>query len=515
MSKGYSVAFESISKSYPGVQALDDVSFSVAAGSCHGLVGENGAGKSTLGKILAGIVRADAGRVLLNDVPVHLASPLDALSQGIGIVHQELLFCEDLSVAENVCLSELPGRFGLVDWREMYAITQERLAAVGAKVDPEARVGDLSISRQQLVQVAASLGRGARVLVFDEPTSSLTPSETRTLLALVRRLVADGVTCIYISHRLEEVFEVCSTVTVLRDGKVVQTAPISRPQEGGFGVSPISNVTHDDVVRWMIGRELQEDSRRSPPMPKESTVVEVRALSSEGKFRDVSFTIAEGEILGLAGLVGSGRTEIAEALFGLDKSVAGSLRFRGEDVPFRGPGYALRRGIGLVPEDRKRHGLVLTMNVAENISLPSLHRLATLGVLRSSEERALAKRYADLLRIRAPGIETNVATLSGGNQQKVVIAKWLAAQCDFLIIDEPTRGVDVGAKAEIHDLVRGLASEGKAILLISSDMPELFTLCRRIAVIKDGAVQGFLSREEFDEERLLRMMAGVTAAQST
>lgn len=502
MSKGYSVAFERISKSYPGVQALEDVSFSVAAGSCHGLVGENGAGKSTLGKILAGIVKADAGRVLLNDVPVHLASPSDALNQGIGIVHQELLFCEDLSVAENVCLSELPGRFGLVDWREMLSIAQERLAAVGAKVDPEARVGDLSISKQQLVQVAASLGRGARVLVFDEPTSSLTPSETGTLLALVRRLVADGVTCIYISHRLEEVFEVCSTVTVLRDGKVVQTAPVP-------------DVSHDDIVRWMIGRELQEDSRMSPPMPKESTVVEVRSLSSEGKFRDVSFTVAEGEILGLAGLVGSGRTEIAEALFGLDKSVTGSLRLRGEDVPFRGPGYALRRGIGLVPEDRKRHGLVLTMNVAENISLPSLHRLATLGVLRSSEERTLAKRYADLLRIRAPGIETNVAALSGGNQQKVVIAKWLAAQCDFLIIDEPTRGVDVGAKAEIHDLVRGLAAEGKAILLISSDMPELFTLCRRVAVIKDGAVQGFLPREEFDEERLLRMMAGVTSAQST
>lgn len=502
MSKGYSVVFENVSKSYPGVRALDGVSFSVEAGSCHGLVGENGAGKSTLGKILAGIVKADSGRVMLNGNPTHFASPADALRQGIGIVHQELLFCEDLTVAENVCLSELPGRFGFVDWQQMHRIAAERLAAVGAKVDVDARVGDLPISKQQLVQVAASLGRGARVMVFDEPTSSLTPAETRTLLALVRKLVADGVTCIYISHRLEEVFEVCTAVTVLRDGKVVQTAHTPK-------------VTRDDIVRWMIGRELEEDIRKAPPKPKESTLVEVRSLSSSGRFRDVSSSIAEGEILGFAGLVGSGRTEIAEALFGLDKAVTGSLVLRGVAVPFRGPGYALRRGVGLVPEDRKRHGLVLTMNIAENITLPSLHRLTTLGVVRTSEERALAQRYADLLRIRAPSIKTNVATLSGGNQQKVVIAKWLAAQCDFLIIDEPTRGVDVGAKAEIHDLIRNLAAEGKAILLISSEMSELFALCNRIAVIKDGSVQGFLTREQFDEERLLRMMAGVTAAQST
>lgn len=502
MRQGFSIVFENISKSYPGVKALDDVSFSVAAGTCHGLVGENGAGKSTLGKVLAGIVKADAGRVLVNENPMHLASPAHALDQGIGIVHQELLFCEDLSVAENVCLSELPGRFGLVDWREMRRIAQERLDAVGAPVNPDVRVKDLSISKQQLVQVAASLGRGARVLVFDEPTSSLTPAETRTLLSLVRRLVADGVTCIYISHRLEEVFEVCDHVTVLRDGRVVLSAPIT-------------DVTRDDVVRAMIGRELEEDSRRPLPVPKGNIAVEVESLSRPGKFRDVSFSIAEGEILGLAGLVGSGRTEIAEALFGLHKAVTGALRLRGADVPFRGPGHALRRGVGLVPEDRKRHGLILTMNVAENITLPSLHRLTTMGVVRSSEERALARQYASLLRIRAPSLDTTVATLSGGNQQKVVIAKWLAAQCDFLMIDEPTRGIDVGAKAEIHDLVRSLATEGKAILLISSDMPELFSLCHRIAVIKDGAVQGFLERDEFDEERILRMMAGVTSAQST
>lgn len=500
MGTSHSIAFENVSKSYPGVQALDGVSFSVEAGCCHGLVGENGAGKSTLGKILAGIVRADSGRVLLDGKPLHLTSPANALDQGIGIVHQELLFCEDLSVAENVCLSELPGRYGLVDWKEMRRIASERLAAVGAKVNPEMRVGDLSISKQQLVQVAASLGRGARVLVFDEPTSSLTPTETTALLDLVRRLVADGVTCIYISHRLEEVFAICDHITVLRDGRVIQTVKTSE-------------TTRDEVVRWMIGRELEEDSRRPVPTPRENTVVEVNSLSSVGKFQDVSFTIAEGEILGFAGLVGAGRTEIAEALFGLDTAVTGMLRLHGDEVPFRGPGYALRRGIGLVPEDRKRHGLVLAMSIAENISLPSLHRLTTMGVVRSAEERSLAKRYAELLHIRAPSVEAGVATLSGGNQQKVVIAKWLAAQCDFLIVDEPTRGVDVGAKAEIHDLIRGLAGEGKAILLISSDMPELFALCHRIAVIQEGELQGYVSRDEFDEERVLRMMAGINAVQ--
>ncbi len=490
------IRFDRITKRYPGVVALDEVSFEVQRATCHALVGENGAGKSTLGKILAGIVRPDDGRILLDDKELILRSPADAKRHGIAIVHQELLFCEHLSVAENLFLAEMPTARGVLDGKAMIREAERALAAVGASFDPRETVGSLSISKQQLVQIAAALNQGARILVFDEPTSSLTSAETDRLLELIRNLVKDGVTCLYVSHRLEEIFAICQYITVLRDGKHIRT-------------TPASETSQDEVVHAMIGRELEEDIHRAPDPPTDQPFVQVEGLTRPGLFEDVSFEIRRGEILGLAGLVGSGRSEVAETLFGLHGEARGTVRLGGRTVTPRTPAQALANGIGLIPEDRKRHGLVLTMSVAENVSLPILRRLSPWGVVRTREETALTRDFIERLRIRTPSEHTVVAHLSGGNQQKVVLAKWLAANCDFLLIDEPTRGVDVGAKAEIHELIRSLAREGKAILLISSDMPELFALCHRLLVLREGRAVGELPRSAFSPAPLLRLMTGL------
>ncbi|MCH8274874.1 MAG: sugar ABC transporter ATP-binding protein [Armatimonadetes bacterium] len=490
------VEFLHISKRFPGVQALNDVSVSIAEGSCHGLVGENGAGKSTLGKVLAGIYRPEEGEVRIRGKRVTFSGPGDAIANGISMVHQELMFCENMSVAENLCLHNLPHRGPFVNFREMRILAAERLSAIRAEINPDTRLGDLPVSKQQLVQIAASLGRGANVLVFDEPTSSLTPTESAVLFSLIRSLQDQSVTCIYVTHRLEEVFELCDPVTVLRDGEVVDT-------------KPVADLDRDSLIRMMIGRELAADAQAEPPKLKQEIVLEVRDFTSPGKFEGISFTLRKGEILGLAGLVGAGRTELAEALFGLDPHALGDVRLHGKAFRAKDPITALRRGICLIPEDRKRHGLVLSMSAKENISLPTLRRLATLGFVRGKEERALAKKYFDLMQIRAPGLDAPTAGLSGGNQQKLVLAKWLAANCDLLIIDEPTRGVDVGAKAEVHALIRDLARDGKAILMVSSDLPELLALSHRIIVLRQGRVAGEIPGRRATEELLMRLMAGL------
>jgi ABC-type sugar transport system ATPase subunit len=486
-----------LSKSFPGVQALKGVSLDVRAGSCHALVGENGAGKSTLGKVLAGLVQPDEGEILYEGRPVHFRSPREALAHGIGMVHQELLFCENLSVAENLNLGALPAKGPFVDAREMHRRAAEWLAAIGASLDTRQKLGELPIGKQQLVQIAGAIGRGARVLIFDEPTSSLSRAETERLYALVRRLRADaGVTCLYVSHRLEEIFELCDRVTVLRDGEVV-------------GTEEIGDLNRDDLVRMMIGREL---GQIAPPKANPGHVLlEVDGLTSSGKFHDVSFRLCEGEILGFAGLVGSGRTEVAEALFGLDPRAVGRIWVEGTSVIPQSPAHAKRLGLGLVPEDRKRHGLVLAMCARENVSLPSLQSLSRLGWVRSRAERQVVRKYFESMRVRAPHQDTPTLALSGGNQQKLVLAKWLATDCNVLLVDEPTRGVDVGAKTEIHQLIQDLAAEGKGILLISSDLPELLAMATRILVFREGGLVGEVAHAAATEESLMRLMAGADA----
>jgi ABC-type sugar transport system ATPase subunit len=472
------------------------VSFAVERGSCHALIGENGAGKSTLGKILAGVQRADAGEIVLDGRRIAPATPLAARELGIAMVHQELAFCPNLSVAENLCLGDLPRRAGFVDRRALRARARGMLAAIGADLDPDTLIGTLSTGREQLVQIAAAVGTGAKVIVMDEPTSSLSAAETRDLFRLVRELKARGITLLYVSHRIEELFALCDHLTVLRDGRHVAT-------------DLIAATTPAQVVTRMIGRELLFPAPRHLERPLGPELLRVDGLSSPGRFADVALSVRAGEIVGVAGIVGAGRSEVAEAVFGLDPAATGEIRARGAPLAIGSRDAALAAGIGLVPEDRKRQGLVLSLNCRENTSLAALPRLTRAGWVRRAAERTLARRYIDRLRVKTPSLETITAGLSGGNQQKIALAKWLARSCDVLLIDEPTRGVDVGAKAEIYQLLDELACEGKALLVVSSELPELIGLCRRIIVMRAGRIAGELGRADFSEAALMGLMAGI------
>ncbi|MBX6364037.1 MAG: sugar ABC transporter ATP-binding protein [Gemmatimonadetes bacterium] len=493
------VRFEGISKRFPGALALSDVSLAIEAGSCHALCGENGAGKSTLGKILAGIHAPDAGRLFLRGREVRFAGPRDALAAGVGMVHQELAFCGNISVAENLCLGALPARAGWVAWREVERRAIAMLEEIGADLDVRRPLGELTIAQQQLVQIAAAVGGGARIIVFDEPTSSLSQVEAERLYELIRRLKRRGVTCIYVSHRMPEIFGLCDTVSVLRDGRHVATRPTAGLSEA-------------ELVGLMIGRPLAEYFPRHLEAAAGEEVLRVEHLSCPGKFEDVSFSLRAGEVVGLAGLVGAGRSEVARALFGLERGVRGRILVDGRPVRIASPRHAIRLGIGLVPEDRKRQGLVLTESGLHNTSLPILRRLARLAWIRRARERRLAAEYFQRLRVRAPGLDAPIASLSGGNQQKIVLARWLAARSRILILDEPTRGVDVGAKAEIHALVDQLAAQGTAVLLISSELPEIIALSGRILVLRAGRLVGEVPRALATQDRLLALMAGVDAA---
>jgi len=491
--------FRGLTKRFPGVLALDGVSFSIARGTCHALIGENGAGKSTLGKILAGVYTADSGQLLLDGQPIAPASPLAARELGIAMVHQELAFCPNLSVAENLCLGDLPRRAGFVDRAALRARARAMLATVGADIDPDTLIGTLSTGREQLVQIAAAVGTGAQIIVMDEPTRSLSAAETADLFRLVRELKSRGLTLIYVSHRMEELFALCDNITVLRDGRHIATEPIP-------ATAPAR------VVTQMIGRELRVHTPAHLAREPGPIRLAATALASPGKFSDINLTVRAGEIVGLAGIVGAGRSEVVLALFGLDPAVTGKITVNDRALPLASLEAALAAGLGLVPEDRKRQGLVLGLNCRENISLAALPLLTAFGFVRRAAERSLAQRYVQRLRVKTPSLETITAGLSGGNQQKIALAKWLARDCDVLLVDEPTRGVDVGAKAEIYSLLDELACEGKALLVVSSELPELIGLCRRILVMRAGRLAGEVPRESFTEAALMSLMAGVPAA---
>ena len=492
------VRFDGVTKRFPGVAALDRVSFAIAAGSCHALCGENGAGKSTLGKLLAGIYAPDEGRIVIGGEPVRFNSPTDALKSGVAMVHQELSFCENLSVAENLCLGSLPSSRGFVSRREMRRRAEAMLAPIDAALDVTRAVGSLTIGQQQMLQIASAMGQGARLIVFDEPTSSLSQHEAERLYELIGRLRERGVTCIYVSHRLEEIFRLCDTITVLRDGRHVATRPVAEMDRAA-------------LVEMMIGRRLEDYFPSHVQAEPGEEFLKVERLSSPAGFTDVSFSLRAGEVLGFAGLVGAGRSEVATALFGLDRLSTGRVWVRGRPATSSNAAHAIALGIGLVPEDRKRQGLVLSMDVLNNATLSILPTLARLGFITRGGERQVAQPYFERLRVKSPRLDTPVAALSGGNQQKIVLTKWLAARCPVLILDEPTRGVDVGAKAEIHALIDELAAAGSAIILISSEMPEVLNLSTRILVFRSGRVVGELSRAEATQDALMRLMAGVAA----
>ncbi len=496
------IEFDGVTKRFPGVLALDGVSFEVAEGSCHALMGENGAGKSTLGKILAGVYVTDEGTVRLNGQPIHPANPLAARKLGIAMVHQELAFCPNLTVAENLCLGELPNRAGWLDRRHMRDQARTMLAEIEADIDVDLPIDQLSTGQEQLVQIAAALGTQARIIIMDEPTSSLSVRESERLFGLLDQLKQRGITVIYVSHRMEEIFQLCDTVTVLRDGRHVATEAVAATNK-------------ERLIQQMVGREVKQYTSQHLEQPLGADLLRVENLSSPGKFENASFTLHAGEILGLAGLVGAGRSEIAQAIFGMDPNVTGKVFVRGKEMALGSITTALASGIGLLPEDRKRMGLVLSMNCRENTSLAVLSRLSLGGFVKRRQERTLAQRYVDKLRVKTPGIEADIAGLSGGNQQKVALAKWLARECAILIVDEPTRGVDVGAKAEIHRLLDELACRGLALLVISSELPEIMNLSRRIIVMRDGRMAGELERADFSQPGLMRLMAGVEPVEAS
>jgi len=486
---------DNITKNFPGVRALDDVSVPFERGSVHALMGENGAGKSTLGKIIAGVYTPDGGVIRIEGNEVRPTDPLSARKLGIALVHQELAFCPNLSVAENLQLGTMPTNSGFVDRVQLKDRARSLMHEIAADhIDVDTPLEQLTTGEEQMVQIASAVGVNARIIIFDEPTSSLSVHESEQLFSLLNRLKAKGVCLIYVSHRMDEIFRLCDTITVLRDGKHVATEPAAQ-------------TNREQLIRQMVGREVLTRRPKHLDITLGDEILRVESLSSTGKFENVSFSVRRGEVVGMAGLVGAGRSEVAKAIFGLDPAATGKVFIKGQPMPLRNIKESMRHRIGFLPEDRKKEGLVLGMNITDNISLPHLDYFSHIGFVDRKREVAEVSKLTQRLRVKAPSIESITAGLSGGNQQKVAIAKWLARSCDLLIADEPTRGVDVGAKAELYQLLDEVACQGLAILMISSELPELLNLARRIIVMREGFLTGELSHEQFSQEALLHLMA--------
>lgn len=496
----YLLEMRNITKRFPGVLALDKTQLSLRAGEVLCLLGENGAGKSTLMKILSGAQHPDSGEILLDGKPVRIHSPHHAQELGISMIYQEFNLNPLLSVAENIYLGRQPrmGKSPLLSWSALYDDARKVLARIGVGLNVKRMVNTLSVAEQQMVEIAKALTFDARIIVMDEPSATLTDHELHALFDLIRSLREQGIGIIYISHRLEEVFTIGDRVTVMRDGQHVATEPVSA-------------LDRDQIIRMMVGRELKDE------FPKEEFAqgverLNVRGLSRRGHFEGISFSVHQGEIVGLTGLVGAGRTEVARALFGADRADAGEVRLDGHRVHIRRPSDAIANGLGLLTEDRKGQGLVLGMPVRENATLANLDAVCRGPFLKLAAEREVAQRFVRELQIKTPGIEQTVQNLSGGNQQKVVLAKWLFTQSRVLIFDEPTRGIDVGAKVEIYKLMNELVRQGVAVLMISSELPEILGMCDRILVMHEGRLRGELSRAGATQEKIMRLATGETMA---
>jgi len=489
-----------VTKRFPGVVALNAVDLDVYRAEVLALIGENGAGKSTLMKILGGVYQPDAGQVRIDGQPVVIASVSDAIGLGIGFIHQELNVLDNLDIAGNIFLGREPVRGGplrLIDRRRMDSDAEIYLERLGLNVSPRTPLTRLSIAQKQLVEIAKALSQNARILIMDEPTSSLTLTETGRLLAVVKELRAQGVSVIYISHRLGEIEEIADRVAALRDGQ--NAGRLSREE-----------IHHDQMVRLMVGRELKNFYVHSPAEKQPGYFAIDNLRTARYPDSQLSLDVAKGEILGVAGLVGAGRSEMAQAVFGTDRAVGGTLRLDREPLVIKSAKDAIKHGIYLIPEDRRNSGLIIDMSIRENITLPALTRYATAGLIQPDKERDTAAEMSQRLNVKAPTIEERVGNLSGGNQQKAVLAKWLSLGPRVLIFDEPTRGIDVGAKAEIYALMRNLAREGVAIMMISSDMEEVLGVSDRVAVMHEGHLTGILEREACSEEAIMRLAVGKT-----
>ncbi len=487
------VVMEGIEKSFPGVHAIKQGRFELRSGEVHALCGENGAGKSTLMKILAGIYPKDAGRLLVGGEEVTINSPGVALKRGISIIHQELNLMPHLTVAQNIFIGREPTR-GLRFWldeRELNARTAALFERMHLKLDPQAIVGDLTIAMQQMVEIAKALSYNARVLIMDEPTAALTDTEITDLFTLIRQLRANGTGIVHISHRLEELQQIADRVTVMRDGQYIDTLPIAE-------------ASIDRIIRLMVGRTIYEDRPVTPNLDAVAPLLEVRRLSRGRAVQNVSFSLRRGEILGISGLIGAGRTELARLIFGADRLERGEMLINGQKVAINSPSDAVRHGIGYLSEDRKHFGLATGLNVEMNIAMAAFQKfLAPFGLVRQAAVEGNASRHVQDLAIKTPSLQQEVRFLSGGNQQKVVIGKWLTADTEILIFDEPTRGIDVGAKAEIYKLMHELAARGKAIIMISSELPEILRMSHRILVMCEGRLTGELRSDEATQEKIM------------
>ena len=490
------LSLNSISKSFPGVQALDSVNLEVYPGEIHALVGENGAGKSTLMRIISGASSKDSGSMKWRGYEVDIKTPIEAQNLGIAMIHQELALIPYIDVGKNIFLGREPqGKIpGLIDWSNLYQASSDILDSLGLNISPRTIIKDLSIAQQQMIEVAKSLSMDASLLVMDEPTSALTDREVETLFEQMSRLRSEGVSIIFISHRLEEVYRVADKVTVLRDGRWI-------------GTHPADSLSENEIVKMMVGRELVA-SKTHESHSTDVSVLRLNDVHTSGIVRGVSLDLKEGEILGIAGLVGAGRTELLEAIFGVRHITQGQILLEGEQIELDSPSKAIHSGVGFVPEDRKAQGLFLNMGVRQNIVLAALDTLTRLGIVLRTRANALTSSLIKQLDIRPPNQQQRVRNLSGGNQQKVVIARWLALEPRVLLLDEPTRGIDVGAKSEIHALLDQMAKTGVAILMVSSELPEILSVCDRILVMREGRLMLETEPDSTTQDEIMRVAAG-------
>ncbi|RKY83315.1 D-xylose ABC transporter ATP-binding protein [candidate division KSB1 bacterium] len=487
---------KNISKSYPGVQALDRVSFELKAGEIHALIGENGAGKSTLVKILAGAIQKDSGEIYIENEKIEINSPQTAQRLGISIIYQEFNLSPYLNVAENIFLGREPVKLfsQFIDWKKLYSEAEKVLNKIGIHLDLKQQVYTLSVAQKQIVEIAKALSLNARIIAMDEPSATLTEHELENLFNLIRVLEEDGIGIIYISHRLEEIFEIATRVTVLRDGKYIATRNVNE-------------INKDDIIKMMVGRELHEEFPEKR-FKKGRKILSVKNVSRKGVVENISFDVYEGELLGLTGLVGSGRTELARIIFGADPKDEGEIFLNGKKVEITSPRKAISLGIALLTEDRKSQGLILDMSVKENVTIASLDSISRNGFISSLKEKSSVNKFINDLKIKTPSIEQYVRNLSGGNQQKVILARWLFTKSKLLIFDEPTRGIDVGAKIEIYNLINRLIEEGIGIIFISSELPEILGMCDRILVMFEGKINGEFLHKEATQEKIMLAATG-------
>ena len=492
MSENYVLEMKNITKHFGGVKALTDVSLEVKRGEVHALMGENGAGKSTLMKVLSGAYQKDNGEIIIDGQVAKINAPRDAKELGVAVIYQEFMLAPDLTVAENIYIDKLSDGKAIINWKELKQKAKIQLEKLGFEdIDPGARVGSLSVAYQQVVEICKCLTRDAKILVLDEPTAVLTFTEIEKLFEVIEKLRSEGVSIIYISHRLKEIFEICNRITVLKDGTYVDTVEVS-------------SVDRHDLVNMMIGRELKQMfPERNAKIG--DVVLQVSNLSAGNAVKEVDFLVRAGEVLGFSGLVGAGRTEAMRAIFGADKRDSGKVVCLGKEVEFKDPKEAIDYGLGLLPEDRKKEGLLLQQSIRMNTTLASMGKIKNKwGIINHRKEKKYVKELLESVKTKYGSAEDNVNSLSGGNQQKIALAKWLSADCKCVVFDEPTRGVDVGAKTEIYKIINSLAEKGVAVIMISSEMPEIIGMCDRVVVMRQGRTVGEVLREELDEENLIK-----------